>query len=318
MASPNPSGPRQRRRRSSAVSAIADAAISAEQKVSSALLLLWDELPSWRRDNAFILSGYRQASGSYIASFLSTFDVHNESVNIWTHAAGSLVIVPLAVWYLYAELAPRYPSAGPADELVFACFLCGAALCLGTSATFHMLCNHSEAVAKWGNKLDYSGIVCLIVGSFVPALYYGLFCSPVLMSVYLYGIVLLGLGCGIVSWVERFRTPSWRPYRAAMFVGLGVSGVVPVCHGLTIYGYQSLNERMGLNWVLFQGALYIFGAFLYAARWPERTSPGTFDIWGHSHQLFHILILLAIASHLKGMTKAFDYHHSILGAQCPL
>jgi adiponectin receptor len=49
-----------------------------------------------------------------------------------------------------------------------------------------------------------------------------------------------------------------------MFVGLGVSGVVPVCHGLAIYGYQSLNERMGLNWVLFQGALYIFGAFLYA------------------------------------------------------
>jgi adiponectin receptor len=189
MASSQPSGPRQRRRRTSTtVSAIADAAATAEQVVSSALLLLWDELPSWRRDNAFILSGYRRASGSYISSFLSTFSLHNESVNIWTHAVGALLVVPLAVWYLYTELAPRYPSAGPADELVFACFLCGAALCLGMSATFHMLSNHSEAVAKWGNKLDYSGIVCLIVGSYVPALYYGLFCKPVLMSVYLYGV----------------------------------------------------------------------------------------------------------------------------------
>ncbi|KAI0101605.1 hemolysin-III channel protein Izh2 [Nemania sp. FL0031] len=314
-----PPGPRQRRRRSSStVSALADAALATEQKVSSALLLLWDELPHWRRDNGFILSGYRPASNSYLSSFLSAFSVHNESVNIWTHALGSLVLVPLAVLYLYAEIAPRYPSAGAADGLVFACFFCGAALCLGMSATFHALSNHSEAVAKWGNKLDYSGIVCLIVGSYVPALYYGLFCKPVLMSVYLYGIFLLGFGCGVVSWVEQFRTPRWRPYRAAMFVGLGVSGVIPVCHGLTLYGYQSLNERMGLNWILLQGGLYIFGAFLYAIRWPERTSPGSFDIWGHSHQLFHILILLAAASHLKGIAKAFDYHHSILGARCPL
>ncbi|KAI0879393.1 hemolysin-III channel protein Izh2 [Hypoxylon argillaceum] len=313
------SGPRQRRRRSSsAVSALADAALATEQKISSALLLLWDELPHWRRDNGFILSGYRPASNSYVSSFLSALSVHNESVNIWTHAVGSLVLVPLAVLYLYAEIAPRYPSAGPADELVFACFFGGAALCLGMSATFHTLSNHSESVAKWGNKLDYSGIVCLIVGSFVPALYYGLFCKPVLMKVYLYGIFVLGLGCGVASWVERFRTPRWRPYRAAMFTGLGISGVIPVCHGLTIYGYQSMNERMGLNWILLQGGLYIFGAFLYAVRWPERSSPGTFDIWGHSHQLFHILILLAAASHLKGIAKAFDYHHNILDTRCPL
>ncbi|KAI0392886.1 hemolysin-III channel protein Izh2 [Xylariaceae sp. FL0594] len=329
---PDPvSGARQRQRRrrrassSSSSSTITDAAAAAERKVASALLLLWDELPHWRRDNAYILTGYRPASNSYLASARSALSgVHNESVNIWTHALGSLVLVPAAaiilLYYYYGGgvLAPRYlPSAGSADEFVFACFLLGAALCLGMSATFHTLSNHSEAVARWGNKLDYSGIVCLIVGSYVPALYYGLFCDPDLMSAYLYAIFILGLGCGVVSWVEKFRTPAWRPYRAAMFVGLGVSGVVPVCHGLKIYGYQSLNERMGLNWVLLEGALYIFGAFLYAVRWPERTSPGAYDIWGHSHQLFHILILLAAASHLKGMTKAFDYHHDTLGARCP-
>lgn len=49
-----------------------------------------------------------------------------------------------------------------------------------------------------------------------------------------------------------------------MFVGLGLSGVIPVCQSVLIYGYSDLNRRMGLNWVLFQGFLYIFGAFLYA------------------------------------------------------
>jgi hypothetical protein len=49
-----------------------------------------------------------------------------------------------------------------------------------------------------------------------------------------------------------------------MFVGLGLSGVVPVIHGLKIYGYQGLEERMGLSLVVLHGLLYIFGAFLYA------------------------------------------------------
>lgn len=49
-----------------------------------------------------------------------------------------------------------------------------------------------------------------------------------------------------------------------MFVSLGASGVLPVCQALTIYGYHDLEMRMGLNWVLLQGFLYIFGAFLYA------------------------------------------------------
>jgi predicted membrane channel-forming protein YqfA (hemolysin III family) len=59
-------------------------------------------------------------------------------------------------------------------------------VCLGMSATFHTLSNHSDTVAKWGNKLDYTGIVALIVGSYVPALYYGFFCLPNLMTVYLW------------------------------------------------------------------------------------------------------------------------------------
>ncbi|KAK7924764.1 hypothetical protein PG985_006818 [Apiospora marii] len=310
----------RQRGRAASVS-LASSAKNAEVQVGQALrrLLHWDDLPAWRRDNQFLLRGYRADSGSYGASLQSLFYVHNESVNIWTHLLGCgafAVVGGLALHRGFEFVAPRYASASPRDLLVFGCFFAGAVACLGMSATFHTLMNHSPDVAKWGNKLDYSGIVCLIVGSYVPALYYGLFCLPELMTVYMYGIFVLGAGCGVVSWVEFFRTPNWRPYRTMMFVGLGVSGVLPICHALTTYGYDGLDQRMGLSWVLLEGFLYIFGAFLYAVRWPERSFPETFDIWGSSHQLFHILILFAALSHFIGMAKAFDYHHTILGAQC--
>jgi adiponectin receptor len=74
---------------------------------------------------------------------------------------------------LYNTLKPRYETANRDDIFVFSCFFFGAAACLGMSATFHTISNHSPGVARWGNQLDYLGIVCLIWGSFIPSIYYG-------------------------------------------------------------------------------------------------------------------------------------------------
>ena len=98
-----------------------------------------------------------------------------------------------------------------------------------------------------------------------------------------------------------------------MFVLMGLSSVVPVLHGIKLYGVQHLRQSIGLDWVVMQGVLYIVGAGLYAARIPEKWSPGTFDIWGSSHQIFHVLVVLAAISHLVGLLIAFDYAHSQRG-----
>lgn len=184
---------RRRRRDSSLESArtILGTVKAVEEKIESALLLVWDELPEWRRDNAFITTGYRPTSNSYRHSLASIFSVHNESVNIWTHLLGAIAFVAagLTALSLYeAVIAPRYATATSTDVLAWACFFVGAFLCLGMSATYHALCNHSSGVAKWGNKLDYTGIVFLIVGSYMPALYYGFYCLPSLMEKYMSGV----------------------------------------------------------------------------------------------------------------------------------
>lgn len=194
---------RQRRGSAAGIAAetIVNTARDVEAKVEETLLLLWDELPHWRRDNGFIHGGYRATSYSYWRSFASLGYLHNESVNIWSHLLGAIGFTAGGV-FLYSVVAPRYGSASTPDMLAFACFFAGAFLCLGMSATFHALCNHSPEVATWANKLDYSGIVFLIVGSYVPALYYGFSCLPKLLTVYL---------SMVRSWLSSVSSRNWDP-----------------------------------------------------------------------------------------------------------
>lgn len=298
----------------------ADGKITAEQAIKHPVktarkLLHWDELQSWQQDNQHILTGYRPASSSFLVSFHSLSYVHNETVNIYTHLLPSLISLP-AGYQLYRVLAPRYHTASTADIIVFACFFVGAAFCLGMSATYHTISNHSSKVARIGNALDYVGIVGLITGSFIPSVYYGFYCAPHLQTTYWTMIMALAVCCTCVCLVPSFRTPPWRPYRAALFVSMGLSAVVPIMHGWTLFGVDQLRRQIGLGWLLLQGFLYILGAAIYAARVPERFYPGKFDILGSSHQIFHVLVVCAAVAHLTGLLHAFDYRHSGVAQEC--
>jgi len=97
---------------------------------------------------------------------------------------------------------------------------------------------------------------------------------------------------------------------------MGLSAVVPIMHGWTLFGVDQLRRQIGLGWLLLQGFLYILGAAIYAARVPERFYPGKFDILGSSHQIFHVLVVCAAVAHLTGLLHAFDYRHSGVAQEC--
>ncbi|KAJ4994033.1 ADIPOR-like receptor SPBC12C2.09c [Stagonosporopsis vannaccii] len=283
-------------------------AIEAEKKIEQKLTYFWHEIAPWQRDNAYITSGYRPQSNSFAKSWASLLYLHNETVNIYTHLLGAIFALAASV-FLFRELQPRYETASKEDVYVFGAFFTGAVACLGMSGTYHTISNHSHEVAVWGNKLDYLGIVFLIWGSFIPVLYYAFADEKGLMKTYWTMITTLAAGTSVACVHPQFRTPALRPVRALMFVLMGLSAVFPVLHGIKLYGVDHLRESIGLDWVVLQGVLYIAGAGLYAARIPEKLAPGHFDIWGSSHQIFHVLVVLAAASHLVGLVKAFDYAH---------
>jgi len=68
----------------------------------------------------------------------------------------------------------------------------------------------------------------------------------------------------VVTCYPAFATPDWRPFRAGMFVALGLSAVLPIAHATRLHSLSTLDELMGLRWVVLQGVLYISGATIYA------------------------------------------------------
>lgn len=64
------------------------------------------------------------------------------------------------------------------------------------------------------SRLDYSGIAFLIMGSFVPWLYYSFYCSPQPCFIYLIVVCILGLAAITVSQCDFFATPQYRGVRA--------------------------------------------------------------------------------------------------------
>ncbi|XP_045469164.1 adiponectin receptor protein isoform X4 [Harmonia axyridis] len=294
-----------------------NAASQAEHVVRKMIQAGWSvchfrNLPAWLQDNDFLIFGHRPPLPSFRACFKSIFRIHTETANIWTHLLGCVAFIGIATYFL---LRPKI-EIELQEKIVFGAFFVGAIICLGFSALFHTVNCHSQFVGKLFSKLDYCGIALLIMGSFVPWLYYGFYCHFRPKVVYLSIVCALGLTSIIVSLWDKFSEPEWRPFRAAVFMTFGLSGIVPAIHfGLTEGWLNHLSQK-SLGWLVLMGLLYIIGAVMYALRVPERFFPGKFDIWLHSHQIFHVFVLGGALVHYHGISE-MAMHRVTIG-QCEL
>ncbi|XP_004083071.1 adiponectin receptor protein 2 [Oryzias latipes] len=270
-----------------------------------------DVLPDWLKDNDFLLHGHRPPMPSFRACFKSIFRIHTETGNIWTHLLGCLFFLCLGLMYMFR---PNMSFVAPVQEkVVIGVFFLGAILCLSFSWLFHTVYCHSEGVSKVFSKLDYSGIAFLIMGSFVPWLYYSFYCTPQSCFIYLMIVCVLGMAAIFVSQCDFFSTPQYRGVRAGVFVGLGLSGVVPTLHFVISEGLIKATTIGQIGWLFLMATLYITGACLYAARIPERFFPGKCDIWFHSHQLFHILVVAGAFVHFHGVSNLQEFRYTAGG-----
>lgn len=272
------------------------------EEVRELKLLAHAALPDWLKDNDFLHSSHRPPIPCIATCFRSVFSLHSETVNIWTHLIGSLILVGITFWFFVRPSNVPYTWQ---KVVVFLAFFISAVACMTFSWLYHTLYCHSVQMSKLFSKLDYSGIAILVLGSFVPWLYYGFYCDQTHMIFYIVSMVLLSTCCIVFSLWEKFAAPTYRPMRTATFIGLGLSGVIPFAHGVWNHGL----EYTKFAYIATVALLYIGGALIYAFRVPERFLPGKLDIWGHSHQIFHVLVVIAAVVHYNGIITMAEERH---------
>jgi len=278
----------------------------------------FEKLPAFLRDNNYLHFGHRPELGNFAACFRSIFRIHTETGNIWTHLIGFIAFVIVTIVFYVKPLCDNcHKDIEYNDKLIFLTFFIGAILCLACSTLFHTVSCHSKHISTIFSRLDYAGIALLIVGSTIPWLYYGFYCQFYTKLTYIIAISVLGSLTLLLLTLEKFDEPEYRTFRTLVFVGLGLVSALPIIHFLIMNGVSESIRQGSLVKLVTMGGLYLTGAFLYAARIPERWLPGKCDIWFQSHQLFHVLVVAAAFVHYHGISEMAMRRLKDLGPQCP-
>ena len=145
----------------------------------------------------------------------------------------------------------------------------------------------------------------MICGSSTPPFYYGFMCDEdrnwgrfYLIQVWSFSLIATALTLYLIHDKER----QW--IFALAYIIAGYSTLFGCIH-LAYYQDESLGMPLPVWPWLGGGTTYAFGAIIYALKIPERFIPKTFDIWLHSHSIFHWMILAAAMIHFWASLRAF-------------
>ena len=182
--------------------------------------------------------------------------------------------------------------------------------CLLSSSICHLFCCHSKDLNLVLLRIDYTGISVMIITSFFPAMYYIFLCTPRWYVIYLTGITSMGIFAIITLFTPSLSSPKYRGFRALLFAVMGLFGIVPGVHALVV-NWGNPQRNATLVYELAMAVFYLVGTGFYVGRVPERFKPGWFDRVGHSHQIFHVFVLLGALSHYAAALLFLDWRDHV-------
>ncbi|KAL3535913.1 hypothetical protein ACH5RR_004374 [Cinchona calisaya] len=255
---------------------------------------------------------------SQFADFITMFTRHfptSADSNV-SHNSKDLSLGPTKLIDLKQEPQLQMEITSPetgATSWPFFIFLGGSMFCLLSSSICHLFYCHSKRLNLILLQMDYVGITVMIITSFFPPIYYIFLCSRHWQLVYLIGITLMGICTIITLLTPAFSTGKYRAFRAILFMSMGLFGLVPAIHAVVV-NWNDPHRNVILCYEAVMALAYIIGTMFYISRIPERWKPGFFDLTGHSHQIFHVFVILGALAHY-GAAKIFLDYRSRLGCE---
>ncbi|KAM4597234.1 membrane progestin receptor beta-like [Fundulus diaphanus] len=280
----------------------------------------------------FVLGGYRPVGQPWQHYLLSLLQLHNDSLTVWTPllaaAMVSLRFLMFAVLGGGGVLGFRLQGpegqglSADVSSLPLVLYMFSALAYLGCSAAAHLLQPHSE-------RAHYSLFFLNNVGG----------------AIYLYSCALaLHLYSSDAAWTQSFlgkiflpaaAVLSWTSCTASCYVKVHsgwtctfhrklyslttIFVISPIFHRLATHSWTSsptaslhlLQVALLLNSLIYV-VLSLLSAFFFSCSSPERFSPGSFDVLGHSRQLFHVLLSLCTVVQQEALFRDFLWRRPAL------
>jgi adiponectin receptor len=158
--------------------------------------------------------------------------------------------------------------------------------------------------------MDMLGICVLALGGGSSATYYVFFCNTTTQRVYWSLNACAAVAAALTLFDTGGGGSKMRTLRGSVFSGLAITAMLPIFHRIAIKGWSGACTEIGAQWYLAEGLALLLGVSLFFSRVLERLKPGTFDVWGHSHQLFHICAVVGTAFHIKALEVGFMYRQA--------
>lgn len=232
-----------------------------------------------------ILSGYRTPGLTALESVWSIFQWHNETFNFWTH----FLVFGYFIWKFASLDVPDW------SDRYYWPLMCA---CVGT-CTYPLLSSLAHAFSSMDAKtrhlvfyLDYMGISVFSCTSSVGFLAYS---SPahVLVSPVAY---FFAYTCGILAVMSCIACCMSRHQDArdiAHLLRLSSFAVPFFFTTIFLLFWLFYNQSSPLKHHYAHILWNPMIALVNASKLPERLVPVYFDVIGHSHQIFHIVVFIA-------------------------
>lgn len=149
------------------------------------------------------------------------------------------------------------------EKVVFGMFFLGVVFCFSFFWFFYIVYCYLEKVFWIFFKLDYLGIVFLIMGSFVFWFYYFFYCFLQLWFIYFFIVCVLGIFVIIVVQWDWFVIFKYWQIRVGVFLGFGLSGVVFIMYFIIVEGFVKVIIVGQMGWFFFMVVMYIIGVGFY-------------------------------------------------------
>ena len=229
---------------------------------------------------AFIIHGYRSMPTTFAQATASLCQLHTETINIWSHLLPLLTFV-----YFLLRGPPNAADLDAFDITMYNVHCVGCIIMLGTSTAFHWFQSIGRVAHDTLLRLDFAGIASMIVLGLFASIGISFRCKPHAQRIYLSILAI----CGLMMLGAPWYSDSKRNVIYAVSV---LQSFAPLTHLFSmVNGADAWRVGVPYACSLF---CYIAGGAIYSFAFPEKQMPGRFDIFGKSHQIWHLSILLAV------------------------